>query len=619
MSPKRAYILMGLFLLIGSGLLAKLGYYQLIKGQEMARQAVAMRSRQVELKEYNRGEILDRNLLPITGTQTSTALYCLPREMTRNQPQDNNTSGKSGTKSGEQNLVRTTQILSDIIASGDSSHLASAESKTETVESKARTVSTCLYTELKQAMKSGKPFVRIASNLTPEETARINSSQLSGVVAAPVIRRYHEDGFMAHILGYCSGGQNQEGITGLEKHYDNILRQNTASHQLTSVLDARGIAIQGLMFKLRNEQERHRGALVLTIDKRIQEIVEQAMNEQVKTGAVVVMDVNSKEILALASRPTFNPYEVPQIVGATQRNGFSNDTTEPSPCVENGSLNNRALMAYHPGSIFKILVTAAALEEKLVSPEEHFFCQGSYVFNDEVSIPCLREKGHGKISFSQAFALSCNPTFIETGLRLKRIGVLNYADRFHLTDEKLLGYGNYQAKSHITIENADPAVGNACLGQEGVMLTPLQICNLVATVADNGRYAPPVLVRYTIDREGNKQMLTLPTKEQVISPQTAQILQQLMEKVVTEGTGKTASLTEVSVAGKTATSQTGNYDQDGNEKLNTWFTGFFPTDNPRWAIVVLVEGGKSGAENAAPVFKQLKCLAPSDRPAAGAI
>jgi len=583
---------MGLFLLIASALLAKLGYYQLIKGQEIARQAVAMRSRQVELKEYNRGEILDRNLLPITGTQTSTALYCLPREMTRNQTQDTNTYRKAA-KSAEQNLVRTTQILSGIIASGDSSHLASVENKTETVESKSRTVPTCLstdlYTQLKQAMNSGKPFVRIASNLTPEETARINSSQLSGVVAAPVIRRYREDGFMAHILGYCSGGQNQEGITGLEKHYDNILRENTTSQELTSVLDARGIAIQGLMFKLRNEQDRHRGALVLTIDKRIQEIVEQAMNEQVKTGAVVVMDIKSREILALASRPAFNPYEIEAIVKDDK----------------NGSLNNRALMAYHPGSIFKILVAAAALEEKLVSPEEQFNCEGSYIFNDEVSIPCLREKGHGKISFSQAFSLSCNPSFIETGLRLKRAGLLTYAERLHLTDEKILGYGNYQANSYITIENADPAVGNACLGQEGVMLTPLQICNLVATVADNGRYAPPVLVRYTIDQEGNKQMLTPPTKEQVISPQTAQTLQQLMEKVVTEGTGKTASLTEVSVAGKTATSQTGNYDQEGNEILNTWFTGFFPADNPRWAIVVLVEGGKSGAENAAPVFKQI--------------
>lgn len=582
MSQKRVFIVMCSFLLIAGALLAKLGYYQLIKGQEIARQAVAMRSRQVELKEYNRGEILDRNLLPITGTQTSTALYCLPREMTRNQPKDTNTSEKAAAKSREQNLVRTTQILSGIIDGEDSSHLASKEGET-------RTAPTDLYTELKQAMKSGKPYVRIASNLTPEETARINSSKLSGVVAAPVIRRYCEDGFMAHILGYCSGGQNQEGITGLEKRFDNILSQNTASHELISVLDARGIAIQGLMFKMRNEQERHQGALVLTIDKRIQEIVEQAMNDQVETGAVVVMDVQSKEILVMASRPTFNPYEVDKIVQDDK----------------NGSLNNRALMPYYPGSIFKILVTAAALEEKLVSPEEHFICKGSYSFNEEVSIPCLREKGHGEINFSKAFALSCNPAFIETGLRLKRSGLLDYAARFHLTDENLLGYGDYKAGSYITIENADPAIGNACLGQEGVMLTPLQICNMVATVADNGRYAPPVLVQYTVDREGNKQMLRRPTKKQVISPKTAKILQQLMEKVVTEGTGKTASLAEVSVAGKTATSQTGNFDQEGNEILNTWFTGFFPADNPRWAIVVLVEGGKSGAENAAPVFKTI--------------
>ncbi len=563
---KRIFIIMCAFLVITSGLMAKLGYHQLIKGQEMARQAVAMRSRQVELKEYNRGEILDRNLLPITGTRVSTALYCLPQEMIRNS-QDPKNSGKAASKSREQTLAKATQILSRI--SGQKNNQ--------------------LYTELKQAMGSGKPFIRIATDLTPEETARINSSQLSGVVAAPVITRYREDGFLAHILGYCSGGQNQEGVSGLEKHYDNILRKNTTSHELTSVLDARGIAIQGLMFKLRNEQNRHQGALVLTIDKRVQEIVEQAMDRQVKTGAVVVMDINNKEVLAMASRPAFNPYEVEKIV--------TND--------DNGNLNNRALMAYYPGSIFKILVTAAALEEKLVSSEEQFNCQGSYTFNDEVSIPCFREKGHGNIKFSQAFALSCNPSFIEIGLRLKRTGLLDYAHRFHLTDEKLLGYGEYQASSHITIENADPAVGNACLGQEGVMLTPLQICNLVATVADDGRYAPPVLVRYTVDQEGNKQMLSTPTKKQVISPQTALILQKLMKKVVTEGTGKTASLTEVSVAGKTATSQTGNYDQQGNEILNTWFTGFFPANNPRWVIVVLVEGGKSGAENAAPVFKQI--------------
>jgi penicillin-binding protein 2 len=578
---------MFLFLVTGAVLLAKLGYYQVIKGQEIARQAVAMRSRQVELKEYSRGEILDRNLLPITGTETETAVYCLPREMIRNNSGDTDNHWSPETKSEEQAIIRAARVLAEVIgnkrAGTDPSYLASDNNSNNVAANQQ------LYTELKQALKTGKPFVRIATNLTPEEIARINSSQLSGVVIAPMIRRYPEDGFMAHLLGYSSGGANNEGISGLEKCYDDVLKQKTGSHTLTSVLDARGIAIQGLMFKLRNEQDRHQGAVVLTIDKRIQEIVEQAMNERVKTGAVVIMDVSSKEILAMASRPTFNPYEVDKIVQGG----------------EDGSLNNRALMAYHPGSLFKILVAAAALEEKLVSLEEQFNCQGEYVFNDQVSIPCLREKGHGELNFSQAFALSCNPSFIETGLRLTRTSLIDYADRLYLTDENLLGYGNYKAGSYITIENVDPAVGNACLGQEGVMLTPLQICSMVATIADNGKYAPPMVVRYTVDHEGTKKTLTRPDKEQVLSPETAQTVQQLMQKVVTEGTGKTAALTEVGVAGKTATSQTGNIDSEGNEKLNTWFAGFFPADNPRWAIVVLVEGGKSGAENAAPVFKEI--------------
>lgn len=568
MLQRRVFILMCLFLLVGSALAAKLGYYQIVKGQEIARRAVAMRTRQVELKEYNRGDILDRNLLPITGTRSETAVYCLPGEMMRNHPSDSSLFGQPAAKSGEQALIRAARVLSGVSGKKDSQQL---------------------YMELKQAAKSGKPFVRIVSNLSPEQITRINSSQLSGVVVAPVIRRYPENGFLAHILGYSSVGPNNEGISGLEKRYESILRESPGSRELTSVLDARGIAIQGLMFKLRTEQERNRGTVVLTIDKRIQEVVEQAMNERVKTGAVVVMDVNSKEVLAMASRPTFNPYEVENIL---EDDG-------------NGSLNNRVLMAYHPGSIFKILVAAAALEEKLVSPEEQFNCQGKYVFNDQVSIPCLREKGHGNISFAEAFALSCNPSFITTALRLHREGLINYADRLHLTDENLLGYGNYQAGSYIAIENADPAVGNACLGQEGVMLTPLQICNMVATVADDGRYAPPVLVRYTIDREGNKQMLHRPDKKQVLSQKTAHTVQQLMEKVVTAGTGKSAALSEIRVAGKTATSQTGNYDPNGKEILNTWFAGFFPADTPRWAMVVLAEGGRSGSENAAPVFKDI--------------
>ncbi|MGI5911939.1 MAG: peptidoglycan D,D-transpeptidase FtsI family protein [Syntrophomonadaceae bacterium] len=566
MPQKRVLILMLTFLLIGSCLLVKIGYYQIAKGPEIAQKATAMRSRQVELKEYSRGDILDQNFLPLTGIKSTIAVYCLPREMGRNNIMPNNNVPGSS----EEALTRAAQVLAEIIEEMDSQEI---------------------YTKLKQALKSGKSFVRIATDLKPEEADRINSSQLSGVVVAPVIKRYHEDGFLAHLLGYSSVGENSEGISGLEKLYNSILRGNTSSSELTSVLDARGIAIKGLMFKLRNEQESHLGDVVLTIDKRVQEIVEKVMNDQIKTGAVVVMDVESKEVLAMASRPTFNPYEVDKIVDDG----------------ENSSLNNRVLMAYHPGSLFKILVAAAALEEKLIDTEEKFTCTGEYAFKSSVAIPCWQENGHGIIDFSQAFALSCNPTFIEIGLRLRSDGLMNYANRLHLTDKRLLGYGDYNGGSFISIENVDPAIGNACLGQQGVMLTPLQICNLVATIADDGQYGPPVLVRFTVDLEGRKKVISRPAKEQVLSLQTAQAVQMLMHKVVSEGTGKNASLYQVGVAGKTATSQTGNFDSDGAEILNTWFAGFFPTDNPRWAIVVLAEGGKSGAENAAPAFKEIAC------------
>ena len=136
------------------------------------------------------------------------------------------------------------------------------------------------------------------------------------------------------------------------------------------------------------------------------------------------------------------------------------------------------------------------------------------------------------------------------------------------------------------------------------MVSPLQVASLIATIADNGNWAPPCLVRYTTDQAGKKEIPVKPEKKQVISQETAKKVQELMSLVVSQGTGKTAAASEVKVAGKTATSQTGNI-KDDKEILNAWFGGFFPADNPKWAIVVLVEEGKTGAEDAAPVFKEI--------------
>ncbi|MDD3024542.1 MAG: penicillin-binding transpeptidase domain-containing protein, partial [Syntrophomonadaceae bacterium] len=564
MRPHRLFILMFAFLLVFLSLLARFAYFQVVKGQDIAREAIAMRSKQIDLREYQRGEILDRNLLPLTSTENSNALYCFPEE-----------AGKLKTKTVS-SYVYQSEFSNDAMKDISIKLSQALENKDDKE----------ILQSLNYAEKNGAAFVRIAEDLTSEQINRVNSLNQSGIVIAPLSKRYRQDGFCSHILGYLSQGVNSEGQAGIEKLYEHILRQNSPSQSLTSVIDARGIAIQGLMYKVRQQENEQRSAVVLTIDKRLQEIVENKA-KNIKKGAIVVMDVRNKEVLAMVSRPAFNPND-------DLANLIKND--------KESTLSNRALSKYHPGSLFKILLAAAALEEKKVRLDDEFYCNGKYVFNDEVAISCWKEEGHGKIDFAEGFAISCNPAFIKAGLKLGKQSLLEYVEKMHRTDGRLLGYSNH-SDSYVKIEPGEPALGNACLGQEGVMITPLQMTSLLATIADDGKWAPPSLLCYTIDSKGKKQNLPEIAKEQVIKQETAKTVQYLMEMVVSDGTGKTAALKEIKAAGKTATSQTGNFKEDGQEILDTWFGGYFPADNPRWAIVVMVEGGQSGAQDAAPVFK----------------
>jgi len=554
--------LMCFFLAVFLFLSAAVAYYQLLKGPDLAREAAAMRNKKIEIKEWSRGEIYDRNHLLLTESTTSSALYCLPRDIK---------ASRSSSSTEEQRMTEAADIL------------AACLNNTGTTE---------IRSKLEKANEAGGSIIRLATDLEQDEIKAINDSGLTGVIIAPVLKRYREDGFCAHLLGYVGKGEDSSGKAGLEKLYNDILEGNETGQEIVSVQDARGITIQGLMFRMRQEQDREKSCLVLTIDSRVQELVEKSMNSKVAKGAVVVLDVDSKEVLAMASRPTFSPYaDMEQLI---RNDGRS-------------TLINRALSRYHPGSIFKILIAAAALEENAVKWEDEFICNGSYIFSEDLSISCWKEEGHGEMTFPEAFARSCNPSFIDIGLRLTRNRLIDYVQKFHVTDETLLGYNSDRDYSYVNIEPGKPALANACLGQQGVMLTPLQIASLIATIADNGQWAAPSLVSYSINKQGIKTSLGTADKEQVISEKTARMVQELMKKTVNEGTGKSAALKIVQAAGKTATSQEGIV-KDGDEErevLNTWFAGFFPADKPRWAIVVLVEDGTSGSADAAPVFKEI--------------
>lgn len=539
------------FLLLFAVLTVAVGYNQLIRGPELARQAVAMRSKKIELKQYPRGEILDRNQISLTSSQPSEAVYFL--------------------------FTRETSELQNLKLAADGLSYALGNVSSQQV-----------LAELKQGQKNESPFVRVAMDLTAGQIARINLCSASGLVVAPISKRYSNDGFCAHLTGYISNKSNYQGQAGLEKVYDDILQKQRSEDQLVTVLDARGMAIHGLMFKILQDQTSEQGTVVLTIDRRVQQITEEVIDHSMAKGAVVVLDIKTREILAMASRPTFDQNDIEP---AMQRN-------DTSPFL------NRALNAYHPGSLFKILLAAAALSENKVTMADQFLCNGKIKINQQVTINCWKEEGHGLIAFDNAFANSCNPAFIETGLKLGRADLLKYARQLKITDSIVIGYPDCQTGSFVQIDSGQAALANASIGQQGVMVTPLQLTSLIATIADNGWYKSPSLVKYTIDSQGTRQDYKAGRGERVLDAETAQAVQKLMEKCISEGTGKSAALSEVMVAGKTATSQTGII-KEYHEVLNAWFGGYLPADKPRWAIVVLVEEGRSGAAEAAPIFKAI--------------
>lgn len=555
MFNKRIVLLMEVFLLVFSFLLLRCFYYQIVRGTDISRKTIAMHSQKIDMRESDRGDFLDRNLLALTNASDTAALYCLPQSI----PVRNGSPVKSCREIAHYLAANLNDIKeSDVLDT------------------------------LEKAAGQRKAIIKLHSDLSPAEVEKIRSSQWSCLVIAPISKRYRQDGFLAHLIGYVSTVGQEEGQAGLEKTYDQLLQKGGTRQELNSIMDARGQAIPGIQLKVTTADTK-KNAVVLTIDKRIQELVEKTMNQRVAKGAVVVMDVRNKEILAMASRPAFNQYQVEEYL--------SEDI--------DSTLTNRALSAYYPGSLFKIVVSIAALQNKIVRTDDEFICTGKYEYNNQLATACWKEGGHGKISFAGAFANSCNPTFIRVGISLGRARLLQQVAALHLTDNKIIGGDQMNAATYVKIDGGDAALGNVCLGQQGVMLTPLQIASLLATVADDGYWAPPSILKYTLDSNGIKHNPALKKRTRVIDVQTNRQVQRMMEKVVAEGTGQAARLSEVKIAGKTATSQTGNIRKDGEEILNTWFAGYLPAEEPRWAIVVLVEEGKSGAENCAPVFKDI--------------
>ncbi|MCL2088315.1 MAG: penicillin-binding transpeptidase domain-containing protein [Oscillospiraceae bacterium] len=440
---------------------------------------------------------------------------------------------------------------------------------------------------------SGLSFNEISAKLRQRRPFLMDiNSPYSGngsIVAFKKSSRYSDNQPAAHIIGYLNP-EKTNGITGIELAFDEFLNEHRTRRSVSFTVDAWGRMVKGGEISVTGENGGNSG-VVLTIDRGIQSIAERIGGRMIDRGAVVISDPQTGEIAAMASFPLLDPNNLAVSV---------NDTV-------NTPMINRALLPYAVGSVFKTVTSAAALESG-ISPETAFYCAGRMTV-DGHEFRCHNLGGCGNLDMSGAVRSSCNTYFIE-------IARLAGASRISQTASDM-GFGKYTLLAPYIRDSAGylPSMNdlrssgefaNMSFGQGKLLATPLQINSALSAVISGGRYMPPTLVKgTTTDGVNIDSTDTDSNSVTVMSAETASRLKQMLTAAVMDAQGQNAKPQTVTAGGKTGTAQTGLYRDDGGEVYRAWFSGFFPADQPIYAITVLVEDGPSGNSAAAPVFSKL--------------
>ncbi len=393
-------------------------------------------------------------------------------------------------------------------------------------------------------------------------------------------REYPQGWLYSNITGYDSW---RYGRSGLEKTFNRELLGQAKEYSLRNFVNRLFGGVK-------------RGySLVLTIDSRIQQAAANALGNQ--RGAVVAIRPSTGEILAMVTSPRFDPNVTVPLGGR--------DTETPWRALnadENKPLIDRCTMGlYPPGSSFKVVIAAAALETGLVAPDTFFECRGSlpvygYTIRD------FGGKAHGKIDFRKALEVSCNVTFASVGVKLGGATVVRYAEKFGLNKD--VEFDLPVAKSTIPESGSmDPVeVASSSIGQGRVLVTPMQMALIAAAIANGGTVPRPYIVREIQEYSGKVVEQFRPSLyEEAIGHKVADTLTRMMVRVVRQGTGTATRISGVEVAGKTGTAET------GVKKANphSWFICFAPADKPQVALAVIVENGGEGGKTAAPIARRV--------------
>ncbi len=568
--------LLALTVVTGVGFLVLLGqlwYLQVLEGTRLRGLSEKNRIR-VRLAAAPRGILFDRNGVPLVDNRPAFTLSLIPREMENRQ----------------------------------------------TVLARLATLLKIPYAELAATLEPVPPDsampVRVRRGLTLEEVTRVEEWKLDlpgVVVEVEPQRAYATSHFAAHLLGFVREANEEQirrgrhrrgdmvGQSGLEWLLDEYLRGRDGGERIE--VDALGRPVQVV-----RRQEPVPGAQVITtIDWQIQEVVERVMAGH--AGAAVVMDPRNGDILAMTSSPAF---DLDQFTGPLGRDAWLRLVKDP-----HAPLLNRALQGqYAPGSLFKVVVTAAGLQEGSLTPMDHVFCNGEFHLGGR-TFKDWKEGGHGDVDLRHALIHSCNIYFYRAGLKVGSEAITRYAKAFGLGAPTGIALPGERPGlvPHLEAPRGRRARAwqagdtvNLSIGQGKLLVTPLQVARMMAAVANGGILWKPRLVQ-RVEQPGGRLVYSEASEmsgQVELSPLVWEFLRQSLWGVVNEGgTGAAARLAGLEVAGKTGTAQIVAKSRAARGEEHAWFAAYAPARDPRLVVVVLVERGGRGGQVAAPIARQI--------------
>lgn len=524
--------------------IGRLFWVQLVWGGELRQQAAEFRTRSLVLHP-DRGNIYDRNRNELVASVPAFSVYARPKAI--------------------KDPAGFARKMAPVL-----------EMKPEAIT---------------QKIAGDRSFVWLKHKVSPQAAEVLKSLALDGIGLVESSKRaYPQGNLAAHVLGFV--GDDNQGITGLERSYDRELRGSPGYLAMES--DATGQPVPNKAVCVYPSTSGNN--LVLTIDQTIQYYVERELDRilaesQPAWATIIVMDPRTGEILALGSRPTFAPEHWEQA---------KQEVWEKNPAT---------LYNYEPGSTFKMFIAAAALEEKVVRAQDRFYDSGHITVRGH-RIFCWEHKGHGDETFLEAVENSCNPVFVQVGLKLGKERIYKYLRNFGFGQPTGVDLPGEEAGILRPVESAsDLDIALMSIGQ-AISVTPMQLLNAVCAIANGGNLMKPYLVKEVTGKQGEVIRQTAPQViRRVISPPTASELTGMLEKVVLEGTGKKAHVEGYRIAGKTGTAQIPGPNGYVEGKYVASFAGFAPVADPRIAILVVVAEPKGkeyhGGEVAAPAFQNL--------------